>query len=234
MPLSLKSPGHPHKRFHVTVAMSKPPLNPQRALHLRRCHLDVSPFSGLCGPQKQLGCKIPMRSPLAPRPQQTNKTHRVFQRRQLSTRPTRGHDHAGQCQLEIRRMCHARIVAAASTTRSTDVLSLGVWAPPPRFTAPLGLVRAGLFFAFSLRRLVVAPSLAPTVRPEPGTAGSDGPPKVPHPRPPADADDVDAGQVLVRILCDHCRDVSHVRQHVERRCAGCGHVPSSEVRTGGR
>jgi hypothetical protein len=49
------------------------PLNPQCALHLRRCGFNVSPFSGLCGLQKQLGCKVPMRSPLPPRPQQTDK-----------------------------------------------------------------------------------------------------------------------------------------------------------------
>jgi hypothetical protein len=39
-----------------------------------------------------------------------------------------------------------------------------------------------------------------------------------------DADDVHAGHVLAGILGDHCRDVSHVRQHVERRGAGCGHL----------
>jgi len=43
-------------------------LNPQRALHLGSCRLNVSPFSGLGGPQKQLGCKIPMWSSPAPRP----------------------------------------------------------------------------------------------------------------------------------------------------------------------
>jgi Mo-co oxidoreductase dimerisation domain len=41
----------------------------------------------------------------------------------------------------------------------------------------------------------------------------------------ADADYVDAGQALPRVLGDHCRSVSHGdRQFVQRRSAGCGHL----------
>jgi hypothetical protein len=64
------------------------------------------------GLQEQLGCKVPMRSRLPPRPQQADKTRCVFQRRQIGTRsairPTGRHDHARRCRLEIRRVCHAR------------------------------------------------------------------------------------------------------------------------------
>jgi hypothetical protein len=35
---------------------------------------------------------------------------------------------------------------------------------------------------------------------------------------------IDAGKVVARIGGDHYRDVSHVRQHVERRLTGCGHL----------
>jgi hypothetical protein len=59
-------------------AASQPPLDPQRALRLRRCSLNVSPFPDPCGRQKQLGCQIRMRSRLAPRPQEPDEVRRVL------------------------------------------------------------------------------------------------------------------------------------------------------------
>jgi hypothetical protein len=86
-------------------------LDLQRGLHLRRCRLDILFLPGLRSLQQQLGCKIPMRSRLAPRPQQTDKTRGVFQRRQVSTKPTARLNRWRESELEIWCMCHARIVA---------------------------------------------------------------------------------------------------------------------------
>ena len=53
---------------------------------------------------------------------------------------------ASKGTLEIVRSCHARIVANwVGDPKHQRTFFLGVWAPPPRLTVPLGLVRAGLF-----------------------------------------------------------------------------------------
>jgi len=109
--------------------MLQPALNPQRALHLGGRCLNVSPLSGFCSLQKQLGCKILMRSRLAPRPQQTDKTGRVFQRRQLDARPAGWRNPARERELEIRCVRHAGIVA--DTRRRFE-------APTYRFPRGLG------------------------------------------------------------------------------------------------
>src|SRR5262249_1940027 len=55
-------------------------------------------------------------------------------------------DHPRQRELEIVSRWHARIMAHQCRRPEAPMyLVLGVWAPPPRLTAQLGLVRAGLF-----------------------------------------------------------------------------------------
>src|SRR6516225_8769816 len=57
----------PCRKSKRLTGASQPPLNPQRALHLRRCRFNVVLVSRRCGLQQQLGCEIPMQSRLAPR-----------------------------------------------------------------------------------------------------------------------------------------------------------------------
>src|SRR5215467_8293538 len=70
-----------------------------------------------------------------------DETGRVFQRRQL-TRSNGRLKRERERELEIRCVRLARIVAHRAHQRTLFPRGL---APPPRLTAPLGLVRAGLF-----------------------------------------------------------------------------------------
>jgi hypothetical protein len=62
----------------IAPSRGHPPFNPQREFHLGRCRLNVSSFSGLCGPQKQLDREIPIRSRLPPRLHLSDEARRVL------------------------------------------------------------------------------------------------------------------------------------------------------------
>jgi hypothetical protein len=87
-----------------------------------------------------------MRSRLTERLHEGDETRPVFQRRQLNTRSNGRLNRAREPELEIRCVRRACIVAhRADDPKHQRTSFLGILAPPPRLTAPLGLVRAGLF-----------------------------------------------------------------------------------------
>src|SRR6516164_5217225 len=87
-----------------------------------------------------------MWSRLTERFHEGDETRRVFQRRQPNTRSNGRLNRARERELEIRCVRHVCIVAhRADDPKHQRTFFLGVLAPPPRLTAPLGLVRAELF-----------------------------------------------------------------------------------------
>src|SRR6516165_10800127 len=85
-----------------------------------------------------------MRSRLAKWSQEGDETRRIFQRRQFNTGSAGRLDCPSEGKLEIILRRHTRIVHC-TRRRHTYLFSFGVWAAPPRLTAPLGLVREGFF-----------------------------------------------------------------------------------------
>jgi hypothetical protein len=75
------------------------------------------------------------------------KTRCVFQRRQLSTRPTGRLDHARQCQLQVRRVYDARIVTEPRPRPEAPMYLPRGFSSASEITAPLGLARPGFFVA---------------------------------------------------------------------------------------
>jgi len=65
---------------------SQPPVTAQRPFRLPTGGIHIGAASRLGGFQHQLGGVFPMRPCLRLRPQQTDKTRCIFQRRQLNTR----------------------------------------------------------------------------------------------------------------------------------------------------
>src|SRR5215471_20499536 len=66
------------RKMIASSRASQPPLNPQRALHLRGCRFYVVLFPRRSSLQQQVGCEIPIRPHLAPRLHLSDEARRVL------------------------------------------------------------------------------------------------------------------------------------------------------------